>query len=73
MRFHGSTQVYRGNHLNLKWTVADTDRILAWAKSRWTASEIAAAFTAEGKTTNVAQIMKICSDAGQTIRRGSVA
>jgi hypothetical protein len=68
MRLVGSERYSPGSHLNLKWTVADTDRIISWAKAHWTASEIAVAFTAEGKRTLPAEIIKICSDAGQIIK-----
>lgn len=71
MRLVGGQRFDPGGLFNFKWSVADTDRILAWARAHWTASEIANAFTAEGRITKADEIMKICSDAGQTIRRGS--
>ncbi len=71
MRLVGSNRFSPSAHLNLKWTIADADRIIAWARAHWTASDIAAAFTSEGRKTSPDEIMKICSDAGQSIRRGA--
>lgn len=55
-------------HLNLKWTVRDTDTIRAMALGGKTAYAIALWFTRSGKPAATDEIIRICDDMGVRVR-----
>ena len=68
-----SVMTYRSKLFNFKWTIADTDKIIRWAKAGWDAVAIADAISIDNKPmprTTPNEVMKICADAGQHVRNG---
>lgn len=55
-------------HLNLKWTVADTDAIISMARSGFTAGDICQFFMGARLESEPGEIKRICDDAGVFIR-----
>lgn len=53
---------------NLKFTVADTDRMIQLARSNWTAQQIAAYFTSGGKPTTAEEVRRICEETYTRVR-----
>ncbi len=58
-------------HLNLKFTVADTDAIRDMAQSGRTAYGIALWFTRQGKPASTDEILRICDDMGVNVRKSA--
>lgn len=58
-------------HLNLRWSVADTDAIRNMAKSGRTAYGIALWFTRQGKPVSTDEIFRICDDMGVNVRKSA--
>ena len=56
------------SHLNLKWTVADTDAIRNMAENGRDAYAIALWFTRQGKPVATDEILRICDDMGVNVR-----
>ncbi|MFC6487333.1 hypothetical protein [Nitratireductor sp. GCM10026969] len=56
-------------HLNLKFTVRDVDWILAEARKDRGAEDIANRLTRSGTYATVAEVERICADAGVFVRR----
>ena len=56
-------------HLNLKWTVADTDVVRDMAKKGQTAYAIALWFSRNRKPMATDEVMRICDDMGVTLRK----
>lgn len=59
----------RSSHLNLKWSVADTDAILSMAARGISADQIARGFNKSGKNTSGREIADLCANAGVPVRR----
>ncbi len=55
-------------HLNLKFSVADTDAILAAARRHVSADEIAERLTNAGLPCSRQEVVKVCFDSGTFVR-----
>lgn len=58
-------------HLNLKWSIADTDAIRNMAQSGRTAYGIALWFTRQGKPVSTDEILRLCDEMGVNVRRAN--
>lgn len=56
-------------HLNLDFSVADTDMVLSMARRHSTLADIANAFARQKRVVSHEQIDRICADAGVYVRR----
>lgn len=54
-----------GHHLNLKWSVADVDKVVALGRRHWSASDIRGALTIDA---TAEEIIEIGRKAGVFIR-----
>lgn len=59
-------------HLNLKWTVADVDRVINMARAHYTARGICEALKGSRLESTPGEIMSVCRDAGQFVRQNEI-